>query len=67
VTSVKVHQRPGGNSNFSLGWDTPDAPPKKGAVTQPAPAPQVEEAKATDPPQENVNPQIPAGNVNPAP
>lgn len=24
TTSVKVHHAPGGKSNFSLGWDTPE-------------------------------------------
>jgi hypothetical protein len=28
-TSVRVHNAPGGNSNFSLGWDVPDQHAKK--------------------------------------
>ena len=34
TTSVKVHNAPGGKSNFSLGWDTNEPAPKK-ANTQP--------------------------------
>ena len=28
TTSVKVHHAPGGKSNFSLGWDSTEAPKK---------------------------------------
>lgn len=36
TTSVKVHNAPGGKSNFSLAWDAPDPAPKKNN-TQPVP------------------------------
>ena len=28
MNDIKVLQRPGGNSNFSLGWDTTEKPKK---------------------------------------
>jgi len=40
TTSVKVHHAPGGQSNFSIGWDVPEKAPQKNntqAVQQPQP------------------------------
>lgn len=49
TTSVKVHNAPGGKSNFSLGWDTPEPAPKKAntqAVSQQPPAQQQQQTSA---------------------
>ena len=41
TTSVKVHNAPGGKSNFSLAWDQPENPKPAQKATQPPPPQQV--------------------------
>lgn len=56
TTSVKVHHAPGGKSNFSLAWDTPEPAPKKNQPQQMPQQPQ----QPQQPVQKNtVQPQNP--------
>lgn len=46
TTSVKVHNAPGGKSNFSLAWDAPE-PAQKKNNTQPVPQPPAQQQPQT--------------------